>query len=449
MNMQRRPTVVSNSAQRFPLAAKALRINTTPTLENPSMAETDLSVDKTKSKNNWPLYFFIFLLPLQNVQTGYIPNLGYGLNFLNVMGIASLIGAWMVGGKLAHGQLINRWALIYIIYAIVSLLIGMNTVSNTQDHVNMLKDQLIAVALLYIVQMSINDWSAVRRVIIATIMPMPYIAKVVWTQHISVSSYHYSDDLRIKGTFALIGANEFAAFCVTVAAIFFAAFIVAKLSKLWKLALLGAIACAVIGVIYAYSRTAYVAVLLAAVAIIFAWRGRWKLLVPVMLFAMILPAILPSSVIERFDSTTVKEGERDESTELRFEFWNIAWNKFTESPVVGYGFHTFSHKEINPYGKDTHNLYLRTLAEGGLIGFIILLGLLFSMFALSRQGMARAANGSIYYALSLGVLGAWFGLVLGNFFGDRFTHYPMIAYLWVYLGLIAKARDLPAERVTP
>src|SRR5579871_3843000 len=36
-----------------------------------------------KPRQNWLLYAFLFLLPLQNLQTGYMPNFGGGLNFLN------------------------------------------------------------------------------------------------------------------------------------------------------------------------------------------------------------------------------------------------------------------------------------------------------------------------------------------------------------------------------
>src|SRR5690606_17373588 len=162
----------------------------------------------------------------------------------------------------------------------------------------------------------------------------------------------------------LLGANEFAAFCVTVAAVLFALLLATRASRFWRMLFIGGIACMVLGVLYAYSRTAYVALILALVVIVVAWRGRWKLVLPLMLAAAIVPPLLPPSVVQRFDSTTVEEGERDESTELRFEFWQIAWNNFVAHPVVGTGFQSFRHPEINPHRMDTHNVYLRTLSEG-------------------------------------------------------------------------------------
>jgi hypothetical protein len=56
--------------------------------------------------------------------------------------------------------------------------------------------------------------------------------------------------------------------------------------------------------------------------------------------------------------------------------------------------------------------------------------------------MREAPSGSLAYALGLGMVGVWLGLMLGNCFGDRFTYYPMIGYFWAFLGLTLKAHDL-------
>lgn len=433
--------------RRFPLAARAFRLDTP--VASPASAGAASAAPaapaRARTPNNWALYAFLFLLPLQNIHTAYLPNLGGGLNFLNLGFALSLVGAWMLRGRLAANEPVNRWVVAYALYAVVSLLVGYQHVSNTDAHFNMLKDHLIGLSILYLVQMSVSDWTGVRRVVLAMLLPLPYIAKVTWVQHVSVASWNYSDDLRISGTFALLGANEFAAFCVTVTAMLFALLVATRVSLRWRILLGGGIACMLLGVMYAYSRTAYIAVLLALVTIVLAWRGRWKLMLPLMLAAAFAPALLPTSVVQRFDSTTVDEGERDESTELRFEFWSIAWNNFLRNPIVGTGFQTFRHPEINPHRMDTHNLYLRTLSEGGVIGFAILLGLLFSILGSARRELGRAAPGTWRYGLALGLVGAWMGLVCGNLFGDRFTYYPVAAYFWTLVALVLKSRHLPPE----
>lgn len=439
---------------RFPLAARALR---SPAAVAPAAggrtaraaagASAATATGRARvalaRRHNWALYVFLLLLPLQNIQTGYLPNLGGGINFLNVMFALSLAGALLVGGRLAPGEAVNRWALAYAAYAVVSLLVSLQTLGRTGSQLNILRDQLMGLSVLYLVQLSVRDWHGVRLAVLATLVPLPYIAKVTWVQHVSVSSWHYSDNLRIKGTFALLGANEFAAFCVTVAAVLLALLLASRASWRWRAMFAGGIACMVLGVVYAYSRTAYIALPLALVTVVLAWRGRWKLLLPMLLLAMVLPALLPPSVVERFDSTTVQGEEIDESTANRYVYWDLAWDTFTAHPLTGTGLNTFVH--LNPAGMDTHNLYLRTLSEGGIAGAAVLLGLLLAVLFAARRAIARARAGTWAYALGLGVLGAWVGMACGNLFGDRFTYYPVIAYFWVYVALMLKAPHLPPE----
>ncbi len=445
---------------RFPMAARALRTPTTALPTTGTIAtgtyndaatrrqSNSKSLTRTKVAHNWALYAFLFLLPLQNIHSAYLPNFGGGLNFLNVGFALSLVGAWMMRGRLAPNEPVNHWVLAYSIYAVISLFVSYQYVSNTSTHMNILKDHLTGLFMLFLVQMSVQDWTGVRRIILVTLLPLPYIAKVTWVQHLSVATWNYNDDMRIKGTFMLLGANEFAAFCVTMAVILFALLIATNASRKWKLLLLGGLACMLIGIMYAYSRTAYIALILGMVTVILAWRGRWKLMLPLLLAAALAPSVLPTSVVQRFDSTTVDAGQRDESTAMRFEFWKIAWDNFLSHPVAGTGFQSFRHPEINPYQMDTHNVYLRTLSEGGVIGGVLLLGLLFSILYTARRELSSASSGSWRYALALGLVGAWMGMICGNLFGDRFTYYPVIAYFWTYVALVVKARHLPPETTT-
>ncbi|MEP6634852.1 MAG: hypothetical protein ABJA62_11660, partial [Luteimonas sp.] len=275
------PTAPGTGApiERFPLAARALRVSTARpnagaivigmrSATTRAAAPRAAAQPATKTRNNWALYLFLFLLPLQNIHTGYLPNLGGGLNFLNAGFALSLIGAWIMRGRLAAGETVNRWVLIYAAYAIISLLVSYQYVTGTSQHFNALKDHLLGLSLLFLVQMSVHDWTGVRRIVLATLLPLPYIAKVVWVQHDSVSSWHYSDDLRIKGTFPLLGANEFAAFCVTMAIVLFALLIASKASRKWRMLFAGGVVCMVFGVIYAYSRTAYISLILGLVTVI-------------------------------------------------------------------------------------------------------------------------------------------------------------------------------------
>ena len=398
---------------------------------------------RVSSRQNWFLYVFLFLLPLQNLQTGYMPKLGTGLNFLNIGFCLALLGAWACRGTIARSAALHRWILAYVAYACISLYIGYaNVSSDTSEHLSFLKDSMLAVMLVFLVQMSVTSLLALRRVIITTLLPLPYMLRVTWDQHASVATWHYKDDLRISGTFSELGANEFASFCVIMSLLVFAMLLTARLSLRWRVGLVVAVACTLLGVVWTYSRTAYVALMVGVVAVVLLWRGRWKMVLPLFVAALIMPNVLPVSVIERFDSTTLEAGKRDESTENRFEFWRIAWDNFTEHPLFGSGYHTFHHPEINPHQTDTHNFFMRELTEKGIVGSLITFSMLLAILGACWRAFARAPAGSLDYALGLGMVGAWFALMIENFFGDRFSYYPMIGYFWVYLGLTLKAGEL-------
>lgn len=76
--------------------------------------------------------------------------------------------------------------------------------------------------------------------------------------------------------------------------------------------------------------------------------------------------------------------EMSSATEGRWDFWWVAWQKFTERPVMGYGFdswrddlvsrlpgeyHLTAYDAINLAG-GYHNEYITLLAEQGLVGFL-------------------------------------------------------------------------------
>jgi putative inorganic carbon (hco3(-)) transporter len=393
---------------------------------------------------NWPFLAFVLLMPLQNVYSVYFPKLGGGLNFLNVMFVASLLGAWLCGGRLVRGPGVNGWTWTYVAMSVFSLLVGLAAVHDGDAHPNILKDQTIAIAFLFLAQMSVRDEAGVRTLLLASLLPLPYIASVVIDQHAAVSSWHYSHDLRVSGTFSELGANEMGAYCTTAMLVALGLLVGVRSDWKWKLLLASAVACAGLGVVLSYSRTAYVAALLGLtlIGVLLLRRGGLRALLGLLVAAALLSPLLPASVVERFDSIELAEGARDESTERRFEFWQLARASFAAHPLVGTGYHTFHHAQVNPNRTDTHNFFLRELAEKGLLGAAVLLGLLYSIARMLAYALRHAAADSWTHGLALGLSGAFVALLCGNGFGDRFTHYAMIAHFWLYLGLLLRGLTL-------
>jgi putative inorganic carbon (hco3(-)) transporter len=394
------------------------------------------------TRENRLLYLFVILVPLQSIYIEHFPGLGAGLNFLNVMFALTLFMAIRCRGGLVRGSGLNGWVMAYMAYGIFAVWKGMDFISEPDRPVQVMKDHLMAVSFLFLVQMSVRDWSTWRKLFVATLIPLPYIIYVVLDQNSAITSLHYTEELRIHGTFSELGANEMGAWFVTAALVTLGFAIGSRVSWRWRLMCLVASAMALTGVVLSYSRTAYVATLVAIALIIMMPRFRLRLVVPVVIVALILPLLLPQAVIERFESISIEEGERDLSTEHRFELWGIAWQEFRERPVFGMGFHTFHHEEVNPLAIDTHNLYLRELAEKGLVGFLITALMLWCILRLCWRGFRVALPGSGYHGFILGLTGAFVALLIGNVFGDRFTYLPMSAHFWVYVGLALRGLQL-------
>src|SRR5581483_6856187 len=132
-----------------------------------------------KPRHNWFLYAFLVLLPLQNLQTGYMPNLGGGLNFLNVGFGLAMLGALACRGGIAARAPVHGWILAYATYAVFSLFVGFaNVSSETEEHFNILKDALLAVMLIFVVEMSVTDWTTLKRTMAAMLLPLPYMLRV-------------------------------------------------------------------------------------------------------------------------------------------------------------------------------------------------------------------------------------------------------------------------------
>jgi len=399
-----------------------------------SYAGIDLS-RPARPRNNWPFLAFIVLIPLQNIYLQYFPNFGAGLNFLNIMAIASLLRAWQCRGRLISGTGINGWTYSYMVYSCIAFLIGLSIYIEPSAQSAMLKDQFIGIAFLFIAQMSANDIAAVRRLFLASLIPLPYIIWVIADQSAHASAWHYSHDLRVRGTFMELGANEMGAFCVTAMLMTSGLLLTTHLPSRWKLVLGSAFGLAAFGVVSSYSRTAYIASLIGLAIILFVPRGRVRRILPVMAAAVLAWTLLPPAAIERFDSITLESESRDKSTDDRFLFWEVATARIREHPIFGTGFATFQHPEVNPYQTDAHNFFLRELVEKGLIGGAILFGLLLSIYRLPLRTIRKRTPPNWADGFMVGLMAALLALIVGNLFGDRFTHYPMIAHFWLYVGL--------------
>jgi O-antigen ligase len=63
----------------------------------------------------------------------------------------------------------------------------------------------------------------------------------------------------------------------------------------------------------------------------------------------------------------------------RIDMWRVAWRRFKAAPVLGHGAGTFEdtwarYRPNQQFVRDAHSLYLETLDELGVVGFLLLVG---------------------------------------------------------------------------
>ena len=392
------------------------------------------------NKTNWFMLVLIALIPLQNIYLQKVPSLGGGLNLLNLMMVLSFISSLRFKETSFSSEFsiyVNLILFFYIYSIIISIL---NNIDQSSELMLILKNVITPIPIFYIVYKSCTNIEDMKKIFWSMIIPLPYMFYVFkynlsWMQFSS-----YNDKLRFNGgTFSAagLGSNEIAAFYVYYTLIILS-FAFYEKRRLHKMFLFIAVSLNFFCIIYGLSRGAYLSIILGIA--IYAWLvGRLKLvIIAAIIFSILISFdanILPNAVTERFQSTFVSETERDESVQLRIILWDIAVNEFLSNPLTGVGFTSF--KNVNEYHMDTHNFYLKVLVETGIIGLGLFSSFLVACFKISFK-LYKEATDPFLKALATGFIPCLFALLLSNLFGDRFSHYQLISYFFVYLAMVVR-----------
>jgi probable O-glycosylation ligase (exosortase A-associated) len=137
-------------------------------------------------------------------------------------------------------------------------------------------------------------------------------------------------------------------------------------------------------VVGSYSRGAYLAI--AALAVVAWWRSRNRLLYPVLVAAVAIPALffMPQSFYDRLDS--INSVDTDASFQGRLTAWQVAYRAAVDHFPFGVGFNGAQRPEVyNVYfpGQITHaahSIYFEVLGDIGFIGLGIYLSIIALLF---------------------------------------------------------------------
>ena len=87
----------------------------------------------------------------------------------------------------------------------------------------------------------------------------------------------------------------------------------------------------------------------------------------------------------------IENSLRDDSTSIRSQLIMIAWQLFTEKPILGWGFNITA--RVVPWHFYSHNNYVELLANHGIVGFFMYysmyIGLIWKVFKLPKKNNVR------------------------------------------------------------
>ena len=199
---------------------------------------------------------------------------------------------------------------------------------------------------------------------------------------------------------------------------------------------------------FSFSRGAYIA--FAAGVLFLGLTQKRGLLVAAMAVILGAGVLLPNSVMDRLN-VTYGAGEGSTSSQLdsssmdRLLIWQDSLDLAKSYPLLGTGFNTYPklHRVNNFY--DTHNYYLKIQVEDGLIGSVLLMLLLGSMFRLGYHTF-RNSSDPLSSSLGLGFSACMIGVIVVNFFGDRFSYQQVNSHLWILVGALSRMRLLDEQQ---
>ncbi|MEO1245960.1 MAG: O-antigen ligase family protein [Pseudomonadota bacterium] len=381
----------------------------------------------------------IVMSPLPNVWY-QIHSFPLGKDALDLLVICAFIGLWT--GK--HIQAGARNNVLLILYIFVTYLAVWNSslaynlslpITPSNPVFVAWKNYVQMIMLYFICYHSLGDEKRQQQIVYLMLFVLFLIAFRDARNFTSGMSFSY--DSRAEGPFWQVGLgpNHFGAYIVHNAALalglgFF------TVQRYWRWFFIGTAIISVKPLFSTYSRGAWAAAL--AVMVVFGVLQRRSLLVVLIALMIGWQTLLPEDVVDRVSMTETTDGELESSAGDRVVLWGLAWDMFLDNPVFGRGLDAFEHSGVGGRYTNVHSLYLETLAELGVIGFIFLLIILLRSM-LAGWALFRRGESDFQRGLGLGFLGCVIATIITNLFGDRWSYFAMSINYWILWGIVERA----------
>lgn len=246
--------------------------------------------------------------------------------------------------------------------------------------------------------------------------------------------------IRVFGTFE--NPNIFAEFLILVLPLAIARGIECLSGKKWFRGVFFALPAGVMAValVMTASRAGWLGFALSV--IVFILLINMKFIIPMILAGVGMIPLLPASILQRISTI----GSLSDSSNLyRYNVWKSSFEIINDFFVTGIGTGYLAFRAITPYYMKnmapfhSHNTYIQTLVEFGIVGFVIFMVWCYLLF---KDGMDTAQkNNDFGVRLYSAALTAGFCGLLLHGIAEHILYYSKIMLLfWVIVGLIIKAK---------
>jgi hypothetical protein len=235
--------------------------------------------------------------------------------------------------------------------------------------------------------------------------------------------------------------NSLAGYLLLVAAVDIGLFIHSSSSK--QKFLLGTLACFILfSFIFTLSRSSYTAFIPMYLTLIIITKKRKVLLIGILMLAVILsPFIMPNAVKKRITDTFVSKKEfkvfgrnipLEASAAARIYHWQYGMKKMRESPLFGHGITGIVFIDSQ---------YFRFLGELGIIGFIIFVWVLMTIFR-NTIWAYQVSQDTLSKGLCIGFLAGFVGLLVQAIAVNTFTIVRIMEPFWFLTAIVMRLPEL-------
>jgi O-antigen ligase len=391
---------------------------------------------------NLGIYLLVLTLPLQTGRYK-IQDFPLGSQFIDILLLGTILGLLIQGKSFIPKTNLNRFLLLFTVFCYLSLWSGSYFINAPlplwigDERFSAWKNYVEMFLFALVVASTIKEKNQIRLLLILMGISVLLVNRSYYSTLSSRDLSHFSYEVRDAGALGYAGVNGLAAFEAMFGSFLLGTYAFTK--KIYaKVGILLILATCCYCLLFSFSRGGYLGFLV-GLATVGLFKTRW-FLVATAVIVIGWQTLLPVAVQERISMTTedAAEGQRfDSSAQERLVLWDDAMDLFKRNPITGTGFQTYGYMGRVGGFRDTHNYYVKILAETGIVGLMLYLLLLWKLF---RSGFSLffGTDDTFWRSIGLGFIALLVSITVMNFFGDRWTYQQADGYLWILLGCVLR-----------